>query len=59
MLRLNGEEIEELADLWQRLWAAGPPGVEVTLTIAREGEAQQVTLRTVDRHAFLKQPRLH
>jgi S1-C subfamily serine protease len=59
VLRLNGEEVEELADLWQRLWAAGPPGVEVTLTIAREGEAHQVTLRTVDRHAFLKQPRLH
>jgi S1-C subfamily serine protease len=59
VLRIDGKEIEDLADLWQRLWAAGAPGVEVTLTIAREGEAHQVTLRTVDRHAFLKQPRLH
>ena len=59
VLRVDGHQIEDLADLWQRLWAAGPPGVEVTLMIARDGQPHEVTLRTADRHAFLKQPRLH
>jgi S1-C subfamily serine protease len=59
VLRIDGHGIEDLGDLWRRLWAAGPPGVSVRLVVARDGEAREVGLRTVDRHAFLKQPRLH
>lgn len=59
VLRLAGEPVADLADLWRRLWAAGPPGVAVRMTVARAGNPREVELRTADRNAFLKQPRMH
>ncbi len=56
---IEGEAVAEVAELWQRLWATGAPGVRVRLTILRNGEPRQIELQSVDRHAFLKQPRLH
>jgi S1-C subfamily serine protease len=56
---IEGEAVAEVAELWQRLWATGSPGVRVRLTILRNGEPRQIELQSVDRHAFLKQPRLH
>jgi S1-C subfamily serine protease len=59
VLAIGGAPVGELADLWQRLWAAGAPGARVRLTLARDGKPREVRLETVDRHSFLKQPRMH
>jgi S1-C subfamily serine protease len=59
VLRIGGNGVSDLGDLWRRLWASGAPGVRVRLTIARDGQPREVDIRTTDRSAFLKQPRLH
>jgi S1-C subfamily serine protease len=59
LAELNGEPIEDLGDLWRRLWAAGPAGVPVTLATLRNGSRQELSVRTADRQRFLKQPPLH
>lgn len=56
---IDGTAVTEVAELWQRLWALGGPGVRVRLTIVRDGKPREVAVQSVDRHAFLKQPRLH
>jgi S1-C subfamily serine protease len=56
---IGDEEIEDLGDLWQRLWAHGAAGVTVKLGVLRNGRLQQLTCRTADRTTFLKQPPLH
>ena len=59
MLTLDGQEIEELGDLWRRLWAAGEAGVSVSLVVSRDGRQMARTCRTADRATFLKRPALH
>lgn len=56
---INGEPVEDLADLWRRLWAAGAAGVTVTLARVRNGQRQELRCRTADRQSFLKQPSVH
>ncbi len=59
VLKVNGRPLRKLADFWRRLWACGPAGSEVTLTIFREDTQFDVQIRTGDRVKMLKQPRLH
>ncbi len=54
-----GELPQGLADLFRRVWALGPAGVEVPLTVARSGKRQDMRLATIDRTDFLKKPSLH
>jgi len=56
---VGGETVAGLAALFRRIWSAGPAGSEVMLTVVRRGEATQVRMRSADRNALLKKPRLH
>ncbi len=56
---VNGEPSEELGELWRRVWASGPAGVPVTLTLLRDGQRRELKLLSADRQSFLKQPSLH
>lgn len=59
VIEVDGYEIEDLADLWRRLWAHGAPGAVVCLTVVRDGCRQQLECRTASRRDFLKRPSLH
>jgi len=54
-----GHKITGLADLWRRVWALGSSGVEVPLSLIREGKTSQRRLVSADRNDFLKKPHLH
>lgn len=54
-----GQRLTGLADLFRKVWALGPAGVEVPLTLVRQGHSLLVRLRSADRNDFLKKPRLH
>jgi S1-C subfamily serine protease len=54
-----GRPVDDLADLFRKVWALGDAGVEVPLTVVRDGRAVKVRVRSADRNEFLKQPRLH
>lgn len=59
VLAVNGEPADGLADLFRKIWAMGDAGVEVPLTLERDSRTVEVTVKSGDRNAFLKTPRMH
>jgi S1-C subfamily serine protease len=59
VLAVAGREVSDLASLFRRIWALGEAGVDVPLTLHREGDTFDVTVTSGDRSRFLKTPRLH
>ena len=59
ILAVNGEKVLNQAKFYRKLWALGPAGVDVPLTLYREGDIFDVTVKSSDRARFLKGPRLH
>jgi S1-C subfamily serine protease len=59
ILSVKGEKITSQAGFYRKLWALGPAGVDVPLTVHHEGVTFDVTLASTDRARLLKGPRLH
>ncbi|MDA1117818.1 MAG: S1C family serine protease [Proteobacteria bacterium] len=59
VLEVAGERVSGLADLFRKVWALGPAGVEVPLSVTRAGTRIEVRLASADRNDFLKKPALH
>src|SRR5687768_14147560 len=59
VLEANGKKPKSLADLWRRIWDAGPSGAVVPLKIARNGKISELRIVSADRTDFLKKPHLH
>jgi S1-C subfamily serine protease len=59
VLAVGGQEVNDLAGLFRRIWSLGDAGVEVPMTIYREGQAMEMRVASADRRRFLKSPRLH
>ena len=59
VLAVAGERVSGLADLFRKVWALGPAGVDVPLTVSRSGTRTEVRLASADRSDFLKKPQLH
>lgn len=47
--RIAGEPVHDLGDFYKRLWALGPPGVVVPLTVQREEDVFEMEIRSGDR----------
>jgi S1-C subfamily serine protease len=59
VLSVAGKDVRDLADFFRRIWAQGQAGVEVPMTIYREGETMQLRIKSGERNKFLKGPSLH
>jgi len=59
VLAVGGTEVSDLAGLFRRIWSLGNAGVEVPLTVYRDGRAFELKVPSADRRKFLKGPRLH
>ncbi len=59
ILAVNDDEVPDLGGLWRRVWASGSAGAEVRLQIQRDGNERRISIRSADRTAFLKSPKLH
>ena len=59
VLAVAGTTVSDLAGLFRRVWALGEAGVAVPLTINREGNTFDVSVRSTDRRRLLKGPVLH
>ena len=59
ILAVKGETVSTLAAFYRKVWALGTAGVEVPLTLYREGVTFDVAVNSSDRAKFLKAPRLH
>jgi S1-C subfamily serine protease len=59
VLAVGGSEVSDLAGLFRRIWAQGNAGVDVPLTVYRDGKTFELRVPSADRRRFLKAPRLH
>ena len=59
ILSVDGENVSTLAELYRKVWSLGTAGVEVPMTLYREGLTFDVRVNSSDRAKFLRTPRLH
>lgn len=56
---VDGRQVADLGDAWRKLWASGPAGKRIALTLNREGDVFDVELRSIDRGLLMKRPTLN
>ena len=54
-----GMDLTNLSDFYRSIWAQGAPGVDVPLTLEREGDVFDLRIASADRRDFLRKPRLN
>jgi len=59
VLAVDGEAVSDLAGFFRAVWELGEAGVEVPLTLDREGDVFDVSIRSADRARVLKSAKLH
>jgi S1-C subfamily serine protease len=59
VLSVAGKEVRDLASFFRNIWAQGEAGVDVPLSIYRDGETMDVRVKSSERNRFLKGPSLH
>ena len=59
ILSVAGKEVRDLASFFRRIWAQGEAGVDVPLSIYRDGETMECKVKSSERNRFLKGPSLH
>ena len=59
VLGVGPARISGLAEFFRAVWCLGPPGVDVPLTLARDGDVLRITVKSADRSDYLKKPNLH
>jgi serine protease Do len=52
--KLDGQAVQDVADLYKKLWAKGTAGVDVVLTLLDRRGPRDVTVKTMDRYKYLK-----
>ena len=51
--------VTDLADMFRRIWALGPVGTVIPLTVSRDGDEVRIRVHSADRSEFLKSPGVH
>jgi S1-C subfamily serine protease len=59
VLEVAGNPVDDLASLFRAVWALGSAGVNVPLSIFRDGETLNVSVTSSDRNRFLRTPSVH
>jgi len=59
VVAVKGEKVSTLSAFYKKVWALGNAGVEVPMTLYREGVTFDVRVNSSDRAKFLKAPKLH
>ena len=59
VLSVGGMKVSGLAGLFRKVWSMGKAGVDVPMTVYRDGRPMDLTVTSGDRNRFLKGPSLH
>ncbi len=59
VVKVADTPVVDLVDMFRRIWALGPAGTVIPLTINRSGAERTVDVHSADRNAFLKPPDPH
>ncbi len=54
VLAVDGEKVSDLADFYRKVWATGPAGTIVPLTVVQDGETVEIKVPSIDRYRYLK-----
>jgi S1-C subfamily serine protease len=54
IVKVNGELIASMADLYRKAWSTGSAGVAIPMTVLRDAFAFELSLKSEDRYARLK-----
>jgi S1-C subfamily serine protease len=57
IVKVGGQTVAGIADMYRKMWALGPAGVDVPMTILRDTYAFDLKVRSEDRHERLKYQR--
>lgn len=58
VLKVGNAQVDSLGGLFRSIWSLGPAGVDVPLTISREGRTMELHVASSDRSRMLKGPTL-
>ena len=53
VVAVNQKPVKGLSQFFRQIWASGPAGVKVTLSILQETQVREISVQTADRHRFL------
>jgi S1-C subfamily serine protease len=59
LLSIAGSEARDLAGLYRKVWSLGAAGLEIPMSIYRDGKTIETRIKSGDRARFLKAPKLH
>ena len=59
LLSIAGAEVRDLAGLYRKVWSLGAAGLEIPMSIYRDGKTIETRVKSGDRARFLKAPKLH
>ena len=59
VLEVAGKPALSLAAFFRSIWALGPAGTEIPLTLHRDGDTFEARVQSVDRRDFWRSPSLH
>jgi len=59
IIDVAGSRVQSLATFLRAVWALGPAGVTVPLTIGREGELLRLRIQSADRNSMMYRPTAH
>ena len=55
IVAVAGEPVKGLADFYRKVWAVGPAGVEITMSVLRGSTIREIKVRSADRGEFFKE----
>ena len=59
VLGVGGQPINDMAQMYRKIWSQGPAGVEIPLNLQRSGDLMDVHVQSSSRGDLLKGPQLH
>lgn len=54
IIKVDNKSVDSLPDFFRRIWAQGTAGVDIPLTILRDGRLNDMLVHTADRTTFIK-----
>ena len=59
ILGVGGQPIDDMVQMYRKIWSQGPAGAEIPLNLQRSGDVVDVHVQSINRGALLKGPQLH
>jgi S1-C subfamily serine protease len=59
ILEVAGEPVDDLGELFRRVWSTGAAGARVPMTVARGRSTSRILVESANREDFLLKPKRH